>query len=101
MNFLIRFHFTEFLEGLAAGSTVYSVAYSEGPIEKAEAVVLLTSDAGIAGGPINVLRMTFELNGAGALPVAKNASDKLHELLELRGMSWSQGVLLTEGLNES
>lgn len=47
MNFLIRFGFNEFVESLPTGSTVYSIAYSEGLAEKAEPVVLLTSDGGM------------------------------------------------------
>ncbi|HWN11633.1 MAG TPA: hypothetical protein VNO50_20565 [Pyrinomonadaceae bacterium] len=101
MHFIIRFSFKNFVEGLSAGSTVYSIAYSEGSSDKAEAVVLLTSDGGIADGPINALRLTFEVNGVDALEVATGAAAKLKELIGLWGMIWSQGALLTEGLNES
>lgn len=101
MNFLIRFGFNDFGESLAAGSTVFGIAYSEGAAEKAEAVVLLTSDGGRASGPILALRMSFEVNGGDALAVATDAFDRVKELMRLRGMTWSKGVLLTEGLNES
>lgn len=53
-------------------------------------------------GPIIVHRMPFEVSKTDALEVAQEASDKLNkELIGLRGMTWSKGVLLTAGLNES
>ena len=94
MKFLLRLSFETFVEGLAQGSTVYCTGF----IEADEDVVLLTSDGGIENGPIHVLRMRFastEDEGSTRALVA------VRTLLKLKGMIWSSGVLLTQGLSDA
>lgn len=99
MSFLIRLGFDSFVEGLTAGSTVYTVGYVETVDERAEAVIVLTSNGGAESDLINALRMRFEPTETGEMPAT--AMDKVRKLLDLRGMTWSKGILLTEGLSET
>lgn len=101
MSFLIRFGFLDFVNGLAAGSTVYGLAFTEKRLQTAESIVLLTSDAGSKVGPIHAIRIEIEGDGTDALALAGKAHDKLEELLRLKRMTWRQGALMTEGLNDA
>ena len=101
MSFLIHFNIRNFVESLAAGSTVYSLAFVDPSREKPQAIVLLTSDAGVADGRIHVIRIAIETNGEDPLTAAGNASDKLRELLGLTGTTYRTGVLHTAGLQDA
>jgi hypothetical protein len=101
MNFLIRFNFSSFFKGLAAGSTVYGVGFAEGPKEKAVGVVLFTSEGGTKDGPIHAVRLQIDLNGGEELKVVDEAFDKLVAYLVREGMSVERGILMTEGLQDS
>ncbi|HEV7682491.1 MAG TPA: hypothetical protein VGO68_10250 [Pyrinomonadaceae bacterium] len=99
MSFLIRLTLDSFVEGLPTESTVYMAGYTETTDEKAEGIILLTSNGGIEGGTIHTLRMRFELTETEDIP--ETVVTNVRQLLTLRGLTWSRGILLTEGLNET
>jgi hypothetical protein len=100
MSFVIHFNLADFMEVLSANSVVYSVSYTETALGKTDAVVVLTSDAGLAGGPVHAARLIIDAEKGDEASVVSTA-EKFGELLELKGMIWHQGIMLTEGLREA
>jgi len=95
-------NFPVFFKHLTAGSTVYSMAYSEGLEEKAEAFLLLTSELGVAGGTIHAIQMIIKDDKeALALPRAVAAEEKMKNFLKSKSMIVHDGLLLTAGLHDA
>ena len=91
-----------FFKTLAAGSTVYSMAFSEGLEEKAEGFLLLTSEAGVAGGTIHAIQMIIkDDNQTVALTRAVAAEEEIQEFLKSKGMTVHDGILLTAGMHDA
>lgn len=101
MNFIIHFNIIDFVKAIPAESIVYSVAFTETLGGEAEALITLTSDAGLAGGTIHALRFSIEANGADESTALGGAFDKVSDLLILKRITRRQGLMLTEGLNEA
>jgi hypothetical protein len=100
MNFVIHFNFGGFIGGIAPNSLVYTTAFTESRTPERELTLLLTTESGVQGGTVHALRLSIDTEGeTELLPLAEKALKMIRELLVLVGMTWSQGMLLTEGLD--
>ncbi len=118
MSYIIHFNLSDFIDALQIGSNVYIASFTESfPFEEigkreVEAVVILTSDAGLLNGPVHGVRLVIQreelsipspstLEDTSQPRPSKTASRIIHELLTLKRMTSWRGILLTENiLNE-
>jgi hypothetical protein len=100
MNFIIHFTFSEFVEALPKGCTVYCAAFTRTQLKEVTQFVILTSDAAIPNGTIHVVRLVIEAV-EGNEHVAADSTLKFKKLMAFKDLTCRRGVLLTEGLTEA
>jgi hypothetical protein len=101
MNFVIHFNFAGFVEDLPPGSIVYVSSFTIRQLEVTQIFTMLTTEASVSGGTIHVVRLAIEATEEDTNKNSGIAGEKFKELLEIRGMVWRQGMVLTEGLNDA